>query len=186
MSEGRERALLVGLHRKRTPRWEAEESLVELGRLAESAGATVVATILQERDSPDPRYLIGKGKAEEIKEKWRDTIDLLLVDEELSGSQQRSLEELTGCKTVDRPSLILDIFAQRAKTRDGKLQVELASSTTCSPAWLVGEPISRDWGAASARVAPARPSWKPTVGPSADAWPGSAAIWRSSAVIARY
>ena len=126
MSEGRERALLVGLHRKRTPRWEAEESLVELGRLAESAGATVVATILQERDSPDPRYLIGKGKAEEIKERWREAIDLLLVDEELSGSQQRSLEELTGCKTVDRPSLILDIFAQRAKTREGKLQVELA------------------------------------------------------------
>lgn len=126
VSEGRERALLVGLRRRRTPRWEAEESLAELGRLAESAGATVAASILQERDAPDPRYLIGKGKAEEIKATWRETIDLLLVDEELSGSQQRSLEELTGWKTVDRPSLILDIFAQRAKTREGKLQVELA------------------------------------------------------------
>ena len=125
-SEGREQALLVGLHRKRSPRWEAEESLAELARLAESAGATVAGTILQERDAPDPRYLIGKGKAQEIKEQWRDRIDLLVVDEELSGSQQRSLEELTGWKTVDRPSLILDIFAQRAKTREGKLQVELA------------------------------------------------------------
>jgi len=126
VSEGRERALLVGLRRKRSPRWEVEESLVELGRLAESAGATVAATVLQERDAPDPRYLIGKGKAQEIKERWRGRIDLLLVDEELSGSQQRSLEELTGWKTVDRPALILDIFAQRAKTREGKLQVELA------------------------------------------------------------
>jgi GTP-binding protein HflX len=126
VNEGRERALLVGLHRKRIPRWEAEESLVELGRLAESAGAVVAATILQGRDSPDPRYLIGKGKVEEIKQTWREAVDLLVVDEELSGSQQRNLEELTGWKTVDRPSLILDIFAQRAKTREGKLQVELA------------------------------------------------------------
>ncbi|MGH7412182.1 MAG: GTPase HflX [Candidatus Methylomirabilis sp.] len=116
----------MGLRRKRSARWEVEESLIELGRLAESAGATVAGTILQERDAPDPRYLIGKGKAEEIKACWRGRIDLLVVDEELSGSQQRSLEELTGWKTVDRPSLILDIFAQRAKTREGKLQVELA------------------------------------------------------------
>lgn len=126
LTEGRERALLVGLRRKRNPRWEVEESLIELGRLAESAGATVAGTILQERDAPDPRYLIGKGKAEEIKARWRGRIDLLVVDEELSGSQQRSLEELTGWKTVDRPALILDIFAQRAKTREGKLQVEMA------------------------------------------------------------
>ncbi len=126
LSEGRERALLVGLHRKRRPRWEAEESLEELGRLAESAGATVAGTILQERDAPDPRYLVGKGKAQEIKDRWSGKIDLLVVDEELSGSQQRSLEELTGWKIVDRPSLILDIFAQRAKSREGKLQVELA------------------------------------------------------------
>ncbi|MBI2902325.1 MAG: GTPase HflX [Candidatus Methylomirabilis oxyfera] len=140
MSERRERALLVGLHRKRNARWEAEESLVELGRLAGSAGAVVVATILQERDSPDPRYLIGKGKAEEIKATWHEAIDLLLVDEELSGSQQRNLEKLTGWKTVDRPSLILDIFAQRAKTREGKLQVELAQLDYLLPR-LVGRGV---------------------------------------------
>jgi len=126
MNEERERALLVGLHRKRLPRWEAEESLAELGRLAKSAGAAVAGAVLQERDAPDPRYLIGKGKAEEIKVRWRGMVDFVVVDEELSGSQQRNLEGLTGWKTVDRPSLILDIFAQRAKTREGKLQVELA------------------------------------------------------------
>lgn len=124
--EARERALLVGLQRKRSPRFQAEDSLTELGRLTESAGAVVAGTILQERDAPDPRYLIGKGKAEEIKACWGGRIDLLVVDEELSGSQQRNLEELTGWKTIDRSSLILDIFAQRAKTREGKLQVELA------------------------------------------------------------
>ena len=126
VSEQRERALLVGVHCKRSPRWETEDSLDELGRLAESAGAIVVGTVLQERDALDPRYLIGKGKAQEIKAQWGGKVDLLVMDEELSGSQQRSLEELTGWKTVDRPLLILDIFAQRARSREGKLQVELA------------------------------------------------------------
>src|SRR5574337_1230893 len=121
-----ERALLVGIHRKRDPRWEAEDSLEELTRLTESAGASVAGTILQERDTLDPRYLIGKGKAQEIKAQWGGKVDLLVLDEELSGSQQRNLEELTGWKTVDRPLLILDIFAQRARSREGKLQVELA------------------------------------------------------------
>ncbi|MBZ0170246.1 GTPase HflX [Candidatus Methylomirabilis lanthanidiphila] len=126
VSKPRERALLVGIHRKRGPRWEAEDSLEELARLAESAGAVVAGTILQERDAPDPRYLMGKGKAQEIKAQWGGKVDLLVMDEELSGSQQRNLEELTGWKTVDRPLLILDIFAQRARSREGKLQVELA------------------------------------------------------------
>ncbi len=126
VGEPRERALLVGIHRKRDPRWEAEDSLDELARLADSAGAVVVGTMLQERDAPDPRYLIGKGKAQEIKAQWGGKVDLLVIDKELSGSQQRSLEELTGWKTVDRPLLILDIFAQRARSREGKLQVELA------------------------------------------------------------
>ncbi|PWB81453.1 MAG: GTPase HflX [Candidatus Methylomirabilota bacterium] len=126
VSKPRERALLVGIHCKRGSRWEAEDSLEELARLAESAGAEVTGTILQERDAPDPRYLIGKGKAQEIRAQWAGKVDLLVIDEELSGSQQRNLEELTGWKTVDRPLLILDIFAQRARSREGKLQVELA------------------------------------------------------------
>ena len=139
-SDRRERALLVGIHCKRDPRWEAEDSLVELARLAESAGALVAGTILQDRNAPDPRYLIGKGKAQEIKAEWSGKIDLLVMDEELSGSQQRSLEELTGCKTVDRPLLILDIFAQRARSREGKLQVELAQLDYLLPR-LVGRGV---------------------------------------------
>ena len=140
LSDRRERALLVGIHCKRDPRWEAEDSLVELARLAESAGALVAGTILQDRNAPDPRYLIGKGKAQEIKAEWSGKIDLLVMDEELSGSQQRSLEELTGCKTVDRPLLILDIFAQRARSREGKLQVELAQLDYLLPR-LVGRGV---------------------------------------------
>lgn len=140
VSERKERALLVGIHCKRSPRWEAEESLDELARLAESAGATVAGSSLQERDAPDPRYLIGKGKAQEMKAQWGGKVDLLVMDEELSGSQQRNLEELTGWKTVDRPLLILDIFAQRARSREGKLQVELAQLDYLLPR-LVGRGI---------------------------------------------
>ena len=99
--------------------------MAELEQLARSAGALVRDATLQERDRPDPRYLIGKGKALEIKQRCAD-VDLVILDEELSGSQQRNLEELLGRRVVDRTGLILDIFAQRAQTREGKLQVELA------------------------------------------------------------
>jgi len=122
---GREAALLVGVARRRQPRWEAEDSLDELRELARSAGATVVDALLQERDRLEPRYLIGKGKAEEVRSRCGG-VDLVIVDEELSGSQQRNLEQLLGRRVVDRTGLILDIFAQRARTREGKLQVELA------------------------------------------------------------
>jgi GTP-binding protein HflX len=120
-----EAALLVGVARNREPRWQAEDSLAELEQLALSAGARVVETILQERDRLDPRYLMGKGKALEIRQRCGG-VDLVILDEELSGSQQRNLEELLGKRVVDRTGLILDIFAQRAQTREGKLQVELA------------------------------------------------------------
>src|SRR5574337_396839 len=140
LSEQKERALLVGIHCKRNPSCEDEETLEELARLAESAGATVAGGILQERAAPDPRYLIGKGKAQEMKAQWGGTVDLLVMDEELSGSQQRNLEELIGWKTVDRPLLILDIFAQRARSREGKLQVELAQLDYLLPR-LVGRGV---------------------------------------------
>ncbi len=115
----------MGVCRHHQARWEAEESLAELERLAKSAGAQVADTVLQERDRLDPRYLIGKGKAEEIRGRCAG-VDLVILDEELSGSQQRNLERLLGRRVVDRTGLILDIFAQRAQTREGKLQVELA------------------------------------------------------------
>lgn len=122
----REVAVLVGLRTGRAPRWAAEDSLEELARLAESAGASPRHTILQERPAPDPRTLIGAGKVEELRTLCREGVDLVIVDEDLSGSQQRNLERELGCKVVDRAGLILDIFAQRAMTREGKLQVELA------------------------------------------------------------
>lgn len=85
----------------------------------------MVDSVLQERDRLDPRYLIGKGKAQEIRERCAG-VDVVILDEELSGSQQRNLEQLLGKRVVDRTGLILDIFAQRAQSREGKLQVELA------------------------------------------------------------
>ena len=115
----------MGVVRHRQPRWEAEDSLAELEQLAHSAGARVAESILQERDRLDPAYLIGKGKAEEIRGRCAG-VDVVILDEELSGSQQRNLEKLLGLRVVDRTGLILDIFAQRAQTREGKLQVELA------------------------------------------------------------
>ena len=118
-------AVLVGVCRHPQARWEAEDSLAELEQLARSAGARVAEAILQERDRFDPRYLIGKGKALQIRQQCAG-VDLVILDEELSGSQQRNLEELLGKRVVDRTGLILDIFAQRAKSREGKLQVELA------------------------------------------------------------
>ena len=121
----RESALLVGVVRHRQPRWEAEDSLAELEQLAKAAGARVAEAVLQDRDRLDPRYLIGKGKAEEIRGRCAG-VDVVILDEELSGSQQRNLEKLVGRRVVDRTGLILDIFAQRAQTREGKLQVELA------------------------------------------------------------
>ncbi|HEX7548352.1 MAG TPA: GTPase HflX, partial [Candidatus Methylomirabilis sp.] len=115
----------MGVVRHRQPRWEAEDSMAELEQLARSAGARVVESLLQERDRLDPAYLIGKGKAEEIRGRCAG-VDVVILDEELSGSQQRNLEKLLGLRVVDRTGLILDIFAQRAQTREGKLQVELA------------------------------------------------------------
>lgn len=132
-----ERAILVGLELKsgRTRRqaspdgveYSAEESLQELAALAESAGAQVIGTALQARQRPEPDTLIGSGKVEEIA-RWVESekADLVIFDHDLTPSQHRNLEKLLGCKVVDRTQLILDIFARRARTREGQLQVELA------------------------------------------------------------
>jgi GTP-binding protein HflX len=122
----REAAVLVGLRRAGEGRWRAEESLAELARLVEAAGGRVGGTVVQERSRPDPRTLIGPGKLLAIREACAAGIDLVVFDDELSGSQQRNLEESLGRRVVDRTALILDIFAQRARTREGQLQVELA------------------------------------------------------------
>lgn len=107
--------------------WQAEDSLDELKGLAETAGAEVVATVIQNKDKPDNTYFLGKGKVEEIALLAQNVdADLLIVDDEISPSQQRNLELSTGLRVVDRTALILDIFAQRARSSAGKLQVELA------------------------------------------------------------
>lgn len=103
------------------------EDLEEFEQLARSAGATPVAVITGRRDRPDPRYFVGSGKAEEMASVARgQQADAILVDHPLSPSQERNLEQLTGCRVLDRSALILDIFAQRARSFEGKLEVELA------------------------------------------------------------
>jgi GTPase len=122
-----ERALLVGVATGPGGRARTESSVEELGLLAKSAGAHVVGQLIQERQRKDPATLIGRGKVEDvarISEEKR--ADLLVFDDELSPAQQRNLEQAVGRKTVDRTQLILDIFARRARTREGRLQVELA------------------------------------------------------------
>ena len=107
--------------------WSPEESLEELERLAETAGALTVARVLQKKDKPDNAFFLGKGKIDEIAMEAQNLeADLLIIDDEISPSQQRNLEMATGLKVIDRTALILDIFAQRARSSAGKLQVELA------------------------------------------------------------
>ena len=102
-------------------------ALEEFGELARSAGASVVGTLSARVERPNPKYFIGTGKAEELKaQKQALDADLILVNHALSPVQERNLEQLTECRVVDRTGLILDIFAQRARSHEGKLQVELA------------------------------------------------------------
>ena len=104
-----------------------EESLAELGALVETAGGEPVGTILQSREKPDPHSFIGEGKVEEVKRMVENSdATMVIFDNDLSPSQNRALEQLTGVRVLDRSALILDIFAQRAKTKEGRLQVELA------------------------------------------------------------
>ena len=115
----KERAVLMGI--------ESEESLQELARLADTAGAEVVGMFLQKRDKPDTALFIGKGRADELTRQAQALeADMVIFDEELTGIQVRNLEDMLRVKVVDRTTLILDIFAQRASSAEGKLQVELA------------------------------------------------------------
>ena len=119
ISGGPEKAVLMGI--------ESTESLEELKRLAETAGAQVVGAFLQNRTKPDGALFIGRGRAEELARECQALeADLCILDEELTGIQMRNLEDLLRVKVIDRTTLILDIFAQRASSAEGKLQVELA------------------------------------------------------------
>lgn len=124
-----ERAVLLGVNAEVFTDEEnaSEETLDELEALLETAGGICVARALQNRSAPDPKTLIGEGKAREIREAvMANNITLAVVDNDLSPSQMKALEEALGCRVIDRSALILDIFASRARTREGKLQVELA------------------------------------------------------------
>lgn len=122
-----ERVFLVGAELKSQPSWEIRDSMDELAELARSAGAEVVGDGFQKLEAPLAATFIGTGKAEEFAVRCREgEVDTVIFDDELSAAQSRNLERVFDCKVLDRTALILDIFARRARTREGKLQVELA------------------------------------------------------------
>ena len=134
----RERAILVGVTTGILS--DAEESLNELAELAESADVVVLDKILQRRPQIDPKTVLGKGKLDDLLiRSMRLGTDLIVFDTELSPAQVRSLSEATELKVIDRPQLILDIFAQRAQSREGKLQVELAQLKYLLPRLVMGQ-----------------------------------------------
>jgi GTPase len=121
-----ERAYLVAVDQPRA-RFDADDSLDELASLVEAAGAVVAGRVVQQRRAPDPNTWVGKGKAAEIvAECARLGADLVVCDDELTPRQQRGLEELAGRRVVDRSAVILDIFARHARTKEGRVQVEVA------------------------------------------------------------
>ena len=127
--QAKNRAVLVGLnaHCLSAEENADDTSMEELADLLETAGGVCVGTVFQNKDAPDPRTFIGEGKAAEVKELVGAMgADMVVVDNPLSPSQQRVLSEELGVQVLDRAALILDIFAQRARTREGRLQVELA------------------------------------------------------------
>ncbi len=142
-----ERVVLAGLWTDGTAA-DAENSLDELAALAETAGSEVLDRVLQRRLKPDPGTFLGSGKAQELKDiVLASGADTVIVDSELAPSQRRSLEDIVKVKVVDRTALILDIFAQHAKSREGKAQVELAQLEYLLPrlrGW--GESMSRQAG----------------------------------------
>lgn len=144
VATGVDRAVLVGL---------SEQGMPELAQLARAAGAEVVARLVQRRERPDPASFLGRGKAEDVALRARELgATVVVVDAELSGSQQAHLEALVETAVVDRPGLILDIFAQRARTREGKLQVELAQLNYLLPRLSGrGEALSRLGGGIGTR-----------------------------------
>lgn len=122
-----EQAVLVGVVQKEQKEHEVKEYLDELQFLAETAGAITVKRFFQKLAHPDSKTFVGKGKLQEIADYVKDKeIDMLIFDDELSGSQITNIEKATGVKTIDRSDLILDIFARRAKTAQARAQVELA------------------------------------------------------------
>lgn len=142
VAEGEERAILVSLIQNGVDAWEIEDELDELAQLARTAGATICERLTQTRQMPDPKYYLGAGKIQELALMVQEYgANLVIFDQELSPNQQKTIEQAVSVKVVDRTELILDIFAQRAQTREGKLQVELAQLKYLYPR-LVGKGLS--------------------------------------------
>jgi len=139
VGRARERAMLAALRRPKQRRLDVEESLDELAGLTAAAGATVGQRVIQEREAATPSLYFGSGKVQELAELARTSgANLFISDDPLSPIQERNLSEALGIKVIDRTALILDIFAQRARSAEGKLQVELAQLTYLLPR-LVGQ-----------------------------------------------
>jgi GTP-binding protein HflX len=153
--EKKERAVLVGVHTGNRNSLEdtTEESLAELARLADTAGAEVLTVILQNKTFIETSTYVGEGKVKEIKAVCESLgANLIIFDDELTGSQVRNLEDITGIKVIDRSTLILDIFAARALTKEGKIQVELAQLKYMLPRLVgVGSALSRLGGGIGTR-----------------------------------
>ncbi len=127
LDEPPERAILVGVHRAGEPEWSVRDTLEELGQLATGAGVTVLDTLLCRLRRPSAAHLVGRGQAEDLAGLVRERgADVAIFDDDLTPAQGRNIEEVIGVRTVDRTQVILDIFARRARTREGRLQVELA------------------------------------------------------------
>jgi len=136
-----ERVFLVGVERQNHDRADLQDSLAELGELTTTAGGEVIDTGIQKMESLSPATFIGKGKAEEFAKFCEaNDVDTVIFDDDLSPAQCRNLEKIFECKILDRTSLILDIFAQRARTREGKMQIELAQLQHLLPR------LTRFWG----------------------------------------
>ena len=148
-----EKAILIHLATTKQEKLESGESLQELEGLANATGAEVEEKIFQVKSEVSPRYLIGKGKVDEIIRLKEDIgANLIIFDRDLSPIQQRSLEDAIQEKVIDRTQLILDIFAQRAQSKEGKLQVELAQLTYVLPRLTgKGQALSRLGGGIGTR-----------------------------------
>ena len=148
--EQKERAVLAGVN---TGAFDAEASIDELAELADTAGAEVLAKFIQNRESPDNAAYLGEGKLREIRDFCRQQeADLLILDDELSGIQLRNIEEITDVHAIDRTTLILDIFAGRARSREGRIQVELAQQKYRLPRLIgLGKQLSRLGGGIGTR-----------------------------------
>lgn len=149
----KEKAVLVGLHTGRQPEQLWKMAFDELAGLVDTAGAEIVATVTQARDIPEPATYIGKGKLQELAAIVKELeADLAVFDAELTPAQVRNLEQVLPCKVLDRTQVILDIFAGRAQTKEGKLQVELAQLTYLLPRLTgKGTQLSRLGGGIGAR-----------------------------------